>query len=394
MSTNKVDFRNTEVAFANKSDKDLRVQRMLFKGMSSNRLVNFGKWMSDTATKLHIPVGWALKPTLYRHFVTGETLESSLPTLREQYSLGVQGVMDYSAEGGDTAEESEMSFQRNLEAVNFTADHKELSHAVFKVSGIGRVAVLERANDPDAVLSSSDQEEFDLIHSRFMKLCETAYERGIPILVDAEHYAYQDVIDRMTEEAILRYNKEKPIVFATLQMYRHDRLDYLKHLDDLTQEHGLKIGIKFVRGAYMEEERALAAEKGYPDPICANKEETDKNFNTGVVYVMDRLDRFELFMGTHNEISNSLLVDLLAEKGLKPNDPRVYFSQLYGMSANLSFNLAKAGYNITKYCPYAPVETVLPYLIRRAQENTSVKGQSSRELQLIIAEQERRRRAR
>lgn len=390
MGKNLIDFRDTEVAFAQKSDHDLKVQYWLFKGMSSSGFVNFGKTMSDVAQKLNIPVGWALKPTLYKHFVTGETLEASLPTLREQYAQGVKGVMDYSAEGGDSEAESQENFDRNMDAVRFTAQHEELSHAVFKVSGIGKVEVLEKANDPNARLNEAEAKELQKVHDRFMQLCEVAHDSGVPILVDAEHYAYQDLIDRMTEEAILRYNKEKPIVFATLQMYRHDRLQYLKHLDEMTQEHNLKIGIKFVRGAYMEEERELAAKMGYKDPICATKEDTDLNYNAGVVYVMDRLDRFELFMGTHNEMSTHLLVDLMAEKGLAPNDPRVYFSQLFGMSANLTYNLAKAGYNVTKYCPYAPVNTVLPYLIRRAQENTSVKGQSSRELELIEAEMRRR----
>lgn len=393
MEINHIDFKNTKIAFGHKSDRDLQMQYLLFKGMSSGGLVKVGKWASDIAARYNIPIGWALKPTLYRHFVTGETLSSSLPTLRKLHTLDVQGVMDYSAEGGDSADESEENFNKNMEAVLFTADNKELSHAVFKVSGIGKVEILEKANNPDTPLSTAEQDEINRVHDRFMKLCEAAYDRGVPLLVDAEHYAYQDLIDRFTEEAIIRYNRKRVIVFATLQMYRRDRLQYLKRLDRLTQDHKVRIGIKFVRGAYMEEERARAAEMGYSDPICPTKEDTDQNYNIGVVYVMDRLDRFELFMGTHNEVSTYLLISMLAEKGLEPNDPRVYFAQLYGMSDNLTFNLAKSGYNVTKYCPYAPVDKVLPYLIRRAQENTSVKGQSSRELLLIQSELDRRKKA-
>lgn len=390
MDKKEINFRDTEVAFAHKNNRDLRVQYLLFKGMGSNRMVQMGKWASELAGRLGIPVGWAVKPTLYRHFVTGESLRSSIPAIAKLYALGVQGVMDYSAEGGSSEEVIEENFAQNLQAVSFASEREEISHAVFKVSGMGEVAVLEKANDPNARLNAREEKELARVKGRFMQLCRTAYEQGVRILVDAEHYAYQDLIDRMTEEAILMFNKEKAIVFATLQMYRKDRLEYLRHLDELGAENGCKIGIKFVRGAYMEEERELAVGKGYPDPICATKEDTDKNFNTGVVYVMDRLDRFELFMGTHNELSTMLLVDLLHEKGLENNDHRVYFSQLYGMSDNLTFNLAKEGYNVTKYCPYAPVEKVLPYLIRRALENTSVKGQSSRELILITRELERR----
>lgn len=223
-----------------------------------------------------------------------------------------------------------------------------------------------------------------------MKLCEAAYESGVSILVDAEHFAYQALIDRWTIEAMRAYNKERAVVFATLQMYRHDRLALLQEMDKIAQAEGLTLGIKLVRGAYMEEERERAKGLGYPDPICPTKQATDDNFNAAVRYVMERLDRYELFSGTHNEESVRLLMQLIEEQGIAPNDPRVYFAQLYGMSDNLTYNLTRAGYNVTKYCPYAPVTKVLPYLIRRAEENSSVRGQSSRELLLIKKELQRR----
>lgn len=316
-----------------------------------------------------------------------------MPTLRKLHALGVCSVMDYSAEGGNSPSESRHNFLENLHAVRFAATHHEVSHAVFKVSGIGQVAVLEKANNPEAKLEPAEEIELERVYGRFMQLCETAHTMGVRILVDAEHYAYQDLIDRWTEEAIVRYNKERVIVYATLQMYRHDRLKYLRHLDELCTEHGVRAGIKFVRGAYMEEERERATTMGYPDPICATKEDTDRNYNAGLVYVMDRIERYEIFTGTHNEASVLLLIDLMEEKGIEASDSRICFAQLYGMSDNLTFNLARNGYNVSKYCPYAPVDKVLPYLIRRAQENTSVKGQSSRELRLITMELDRRARA-
>lgn len=390
MSSKKLDFRNTEVAYADKSDADLRMAELLFRTIANPAVVKLGKVGANVAGALHMPLGWALRPTIYKHFVGGESLEQSKKTLERLNQRGVQAVMDYSAEGGDDKETIEKTFQANMKAVRFAHNNPAVSHAVFKVSGICKVAVMEKANDPDAALMSHEREQVEKLRERFMALCEAAHEQGTKILVDAEHYAYQGLIDRLTEEAMLKYNKERAIVFATLQMYRHDRMDYLRGLDEFCQEHALKCGIKFVRGAYMEEERARAARMGYRDPICANKAETDTNFNAGVKYVVDRINRFELFCGTHNERSCVLLTEQMAKQGLANNDPRIYISQLYGMGDFISYNLSNAGYNVTKYLPYAPVDRVLPYLIRRAEENTSVAGQTGRELELIRRERERR----
>lgn len=390
MSDLNLDFRNTEVAYADKSDKDLQMAELLFRTIASPTVVKLGKWGTKAAGALNLPLGWALRPTIYRHFVGGESLQDSKQTLEKLTKRGVQAVMDYSAEGGDDEATIERTFQANMEAVRFAHNNPGLSHAVFKVSGLCKVSTMERANDPNAQLTNAEREQINRLRERFMALCQQAYDQGTRILVDAEHYAYQGLIDRLTEEAMIKFNKERAIVFATLQMYRHDRMDYLQGLDEFCQEHGLKCGIKFVRGAYMEEERARAQQMGYRDPICANKEETDNNYDAGVRYVVERIKRMELFCGTHNERSCILLAEQMQEKGLVNDDPRIYFSQLYGMGDFISYNLSNAGYNLTKYLPYAPVDKVLPYLIRRAEENTSVAGQTGRELELIRSEVKRR----
>ena len=388
----KVDFTNTATAFVQKSDFDLKMARILFKGMASPALLKLGKFGAYLSSNYGIPIGWALRPTLYNHFVTGETLGDSLPKLRRLFSQGVQGVMDYSAEGGDSEEDTLDNYRNNLKAVRFAANHEEVSHAVFKVSGLGMVPVLIKAQESGYdSLTDEEKQSFNQTKERFFALCEEAAKAGIHILVDAEHYAYQTVIDDWTDEAIETFNNpDRAIVFATLQMYRHDRLPYLKSLYERGKRLGVKVGVKFVRGAYMEEERARALEMGYRDPICATKEDTDTNYNAALVYTLNHLDVFDLFAGTHNEGSVRLLMSLMEERGIAPGDPRIYFAQLFGMSDNLTFNLARGGYRVTKYCPYAPVNRVLPYLIRRAEENTSVAGQTGRELLLIEHELRRR----
>ena len=388
-----LDFTNTEVAFALKSTSELKQAALLFKALSYPRLVGAGKVASDLSSRLHLPVGWALKPTIYRHFVAGETLVKSLPAVRRIYAQGAQCVMDYSAEGGDTDAATRDNYEANLRAVRFVGTHPELSHAVFKVSGIAKVPALVKFSEQTDSLTPAEQKEIMLLRERFMTLCRTAHDLSVPILVDAEHYAYQDLIDQLTEEAMELFNQEKPIVFATLQMYRRDRLPYLRHLLTLAQEKNLKIGVKFVRGAYMEEERERAEKMGYPDPICPTKEATDVNYDQGVAFALSHLEVFELFCGTHNEESCLKIAQMMQNLGLEPNDRRIYMAQLYGMSDNLTYNLAHAGYRVSKYVPYAPVNKVLPYLVRRAQENTSLEGQTGRELQLIRTELRRRKEA-
>lgn len=388
-----IDFSNTQNAFEGKSDGDLRGAELLFRAMASTTLVKTGKVLSNTAASIHFPIGWALRPTIYRHFVGGETLEKTRPTLEKLGSRGVCAVLDYSAEGGSSEADINATYEETIRSLNFAKGNPHVSHGVFKPSGVGPTPVLEKATKGEA-LTAEEQKRFDAFRKRFMELCRLAHEHGTRILIDAEHYAYQGIVDKLSIEAMAEFNKERAIVFATLQMYRHDRLALLERIDEEARNKGFIPGIKFVRGAYMEEERMLAQKNGYTDPICKDKQATDDNYNAGVRFVLERIDHFEIFVGTHNDQSLLKATDLMKQFGIAPNDKRVFFAQLYGMSDNLSFNLAKAGYNVTKYLPYAPVDKVLPYLIRRAEENTAIKGQTTRELQLIRTERQRRRSAR
>ncbi len=388
-----IDFTNTKTAFEGKSDADLRRAEVLFRAMASTAVVKTGKVLSNIALGLKIPIGWALRPTIYKHFVGGESLENTRHTLESLGRRGVSAVLDYSAEGGSTEKDIEATYAETLRSLMFAKGNRYVSHGVFKPSGVGPAEVLKKYCRKE-YLTPEEDVRIEAFKRRFMDLCKTAHDNDIRILVDAEHVAYQQIIDDLTDEAMAKFNKERAIVFATLQMYRHDRMPYLEKIYRDAEEKGYYPGIKFVRGAYMDEERELAREGGYPDPICKDKPATDKNYNDGVAYVLERIDRFELFIGTHNEESCRLAADKITALGMDPSDKRVYFSQLYGMSDNLSYNLSTAGYNVTKYLPYAPVEKVLPYLIRRAEENTAIKGQTARELELIRTELARRKNTR
>ncbi len=376
-----MDFNNTQIAFSMKSANDLRNAKFLFKTISSPLLVKILKSLTIAALKLKLPISWIVKPTLYRQFVGGETLQECSRNVKLLSSYNIKCVLDYSSEGGSTPQEVNQTYEETLRSIEYAKGNSSIAFTVFKPTGM--------AVGP---LDTCSAEEMISFRERFFSLCNKAYDNDVRILIDAEHFATQHIIDAITEEAMEIFNKKRAIVFQTLQMYRTDRLDYLKKIHKDSKERGYIAGIKFVRGAYMEEERILANQRGYPDPINPNKESTDRMFDAGLMYVMDNIDSMELFNGTHNYQSNLLLADLIDKKGLKRNDERIWFSQLYGMSDNISFNLAEAGYNVCKYVPYAPVKDVLPYLLRRAEENTAMAGQTGRELQLINTEISRRRR--
>lgn len=390
ISNTMLDFNNTEIAFSSKSDGELRNAYVLFNTIKHPGLVKLAKIGTNIALKIHFPLGWAVKPTLYKQFVGGETLQGCEKTIRHLQEYNVKSTLDFSAEGEQTPAGIQATFEETLRSIDYAKANKNLAYAVFKPSTITTDELLAKASEKRSELTIEEVREFREFKDRFMALCERAYQNQVRILVDAEDYCFQNAIDALTEQAMHKFNKERAIVFATLQMYRHDRMPYLQHIYDDALQKGYVPGIKFVRGAYMEEERARAAAMGYPDPICKDKEATDKNYDAGVQFVMDHIDRFELFMGTHNEESNKKLAKLIDEKGLKHDDPRIFFAQLLGMSDNISFNLSHAGYNVTKYVPYAAVNDVLPYLIRRAEENTSVAGQTGRELRMLKTEMDRR----
>lgn len=385
-----LDFNNTEIAFSSKSKGELNNAYMLYTVMKYPWIVKFGKWASNVAIKIHFPLNWIVKPTLYKQFVGGETLEECRKIVTHLSQSKVKSTMDFSAEGEQTPEGILATFEETLRSIDNAKGNSNIAYSVFKPSTITRDAVLAKASEKREEMNVDELREYREFKERFMALCRRAYDNDVRILVDAEDYCFQDAIDALTDEAMREFNKARPIVFATLQMYRHDRLPYLQRILDDSIEKNYFPGIKFVRGAYMEEERKRAAEMGYPDPICKNKQATDDNFDAGVAFVMAHIDRMELFMGTHNETSNYKLAKLIDEKGISRDDDRIYFSQLLGMSDNISYNLAHAGYKVTKYVPYAPVRDVLPYLIRRAEENTSVAGQTGRELRMLQIEMDRR----
>ncbi len=388
-----LDFNNTEIAFSSKSKSELRNALLLFNVMKHPGIVKLGKYASQIALKIHFPLGWIVKPTLYKQFVGGETLQESTKYINFLKQYNVKATMDYSAESEQTPEGIKATFEETLRSIDFAKGNPNIAYAVFKPSTLTTDEVLSKASEKREELTIEEIKAYREFIERFMALCQRAYDNNVRILVDAEDYCFQDAIDELTDEAMRTFNKERSIVFATLQMYRHDRMPYLRRIYDDSVEKGYYPGIKFVRGAYMEEERKRAEMMGYPDPICKDKQATDDNFDEGVRFVVEHIDRMELFMGTHNEVSNTKLAELIDEKGLAKDNPKIYFSQLMGMSDNISFNLAHAGYNVTKYVPYAKVRDVLPYLLRRAEENTSVAGQTGRELRMLKKEMERRKKA-
>ncbi len=348
-----------------------------------------GKSMYFFARKIHFPTNWAIKPTVYEHFVGGSNLEDCSKNVAELKRYNVKSILDYSAEGGTGESFIKSAYDEIIKSIDYSAITAGVSYAVFKPSAMGYPKILEKFNF-NLPTTSDEKIEYDKWVERLDSLAQRASQKGIRLLIDAEHYAYQQCIDDVCDNLMRKYNKERAVVFNTLQMYRHDRMDYLKSLHQTSQQEGFKMGIKFVRGAYMEEERALAGAKGYQDPICVDKQATDDNYNAGLKYCVENINDIEIFNGTHNAYSCQYLTELMAEHGIAKDDERIYSVQLFGMSDNLTYNLAAAGYNAAKYIPYAPVERVMPYLLRRAEENTSIAGQTNRELELLQSELKRR----
>jgi proline dehydrogenase len=382
-------FNNTEVAFAVKSDKELKRAKFLFEMIASPTMVKIGTGLTKLALNLHLPVKGLIRSTVFDHFCGGETEEECLKVVNKMYAKGVSSVLDYSVEGKEEEKEFDKAVQVTLKTIEYAKSNAGIPIVVFKPTGFGRFELYEKLGEGKP-FTEAEQKEWDRVVQRYDLVCKTAFENDIIILIDAEHSWMQDAADDLVEEMMSRYNKEKAIVFGTLQMYRWDRLDYLKALHQRAKQQGFHIGMKVVRGAYMEVEANRAQEKGYKNPICESKEATDINYNNAIAYMMEHIDEMGIFAGTHNEESSLNLMNLAKQKGLVINDRRIWFGQLYGMSDNISFNLGNKGYNVAKYLPFGPVKDVMPYLIRRAEENTSVAGQTGRELSLINKEIKRR----
>ena len=384
-------FSDTKTAFELKSQSELNWAYWLFKLIGNNALINMGTALTNFSLKLRLPVEGMIRSTVFNQFCGGVSEQDCLPVIQKMHNKGVGSVLDYSVEGKDDEASLEATFQKTMETIDFGNQHRNdgIPIVVFKPTGFGRFAIFQKITEGKS-LTADEEKEWEKIKQRFDAACKKAYEYKLPILVDAEESWMQTAADDLVEEMMRKYNKEEAIVYNTLQMYRHDRLPYLKGLYERAVADGFYIGVKVVRGAYMEKENERAAEQGYPTPICASKQATDDNYNAVVTYIIEHIDRIALFAGTHNEESAALIMDLMAKKGLAKDDKRVLIAQLYGMSDHISFNASKEGYNVAKYLPFGPVREVMPYLIRRAEENTSVAGQTGRELTLLSAEKKRR----
>lgn len=382
-------FNNTQIAFSLKSDTELERAYFLFKLIDNQPLVRIGTAVTNFAIKANLPVEGLIRATVFDHFCGGVNEEDCISVVDKMYAKGVSSVLDYSVEGKEEEEQFDAVLNKTLKLIDFANEKNAIPFAVFKPSGFGRIDLYQAIGE-NKKLSEAEIEEWNRVVARFDKVCKAAFNNDIALLIDSEESWMQDAVDNLVVEMMQKYNKAKPIVFNTLQMYRWDRLDYLKKLQELAKKEGFYIGMKLVRGAYMEKENERAIEMGYPTPICASKEATDENYNAALNYMVNSIDSMSVFAGTHNELSTYFLMNLMQEKGLNKNDSRIWFGQLFGMSDNISFNLAANGYNVAKYLPFGPVKDVMPYLIRRAEENTSVAGQTSRELSMIKAERNRR----
>ena len=384
-----VDFNNTEIAFRYRTDSELKKGKWLFEAVANPKLVKLGKASLDFAFAIKLPVEGIIRKTVFQQFCGGEDMPSCQKTIDKLYNFGVQVILDYSVEGKEREEDFDATCKQLCDIIQFSKNNSAIPFAVFKTTGLARFALLEKVSKGEK-LNENEQLEWQKAKNRVFKICTAAHQVGLPTMIDAEESWIQAAIDQLAEEMMFLYNKERAIIYNTLQMYRHDRLEYLGQLLEKCQEKNVFCGVKIVRGAYMEKERARATELQYKDPIQPNKEASDRDYDASLRFIINNIDKMSLVAGTHNEDSCRVLIQAMSDLGMSNNHPSVYFSQLYGMSDNLSFNLAEAGYRVVKYLPFGPVRDVMPYLIRRAEENTSVAGQTGRELSLIKKELKRR----
>lgn len=385
-----ISFDNTEIAFQSKSNSDLNRAYWLFKLIGNPTMVKVGKWSTNTALNLGLPISGLIKKTIFMQFCGGETIQECAKTIGNLGKFGIGTILDYSIEGKTKEEDFDATVDEIIATIHAAKNDPTIPFAVFKVTGIGRFDSLEKANNGTSQLTENDRLAFQLIVSRVDKICLAAFENGVPLFIDAEETWIQDAIDTIVRDMMRKYNREKAIVYNTLQMYRHDRLEFLHSEIEIARAEGFHYGVKLVRGAYMEKERQRASDKGYPSPIQPDKITCDNDFNNALELVVKNISVMALCSGSHNEKSALILCELMAKYGIEKSDKRIYVAQLLGMSDHISYNLAYAGYNVAKYVPYGPVKEVMPYLLRRADENTSVAGQTGRELSLIMTERKRR----
>ncbi len=401
-----ISFDNTEFAFEYKTDQQLKKARFLFSSMSKPWLVKLGTSITPWAIKAGLPVNGIIRKTIFAQFVGGETLEETSVVAKNLGKYNVQVILDYGVEGGNDGEKGfDHSTEEFIRVIQYAATQPNIPFMSIKVTGFARFSLLKKLDDLmhkgngslmkrylKAIddLPAEEKEEWHRVRRRMMYICETAANKKVGVLVDSEETWIQDPVDALTILMMDTFNKDRVVVYNTIQHYRHDRLHFLKDSYEAAEERNFILGAKLVRGAYMEKERKRAAENNYPSPIQPDKEASDRDYNAGVSFCINHLDRIALIVASHNEYSNSLATQLLQQKSLPLDHPHIHFSQLYGMSDNITFNLAHAGCSVSKYLPFGPIKDVVPYLMRRAQENTSVKGQTGRELGLIKKELERR----
>ena len=384
-----ISFDNTEIAFQSKSKSELRKAYYLFKLMGKPLLSKLGGQIANMAIKLHIPITRLIKNTIFHQFCGGENIENCTYKINQLAIHNISTILDYSVEGKASEKDFKKTMEQTIDVLNFARRNKNIPFAVFKITGLARFQLLEKINLCEE-LSISEQQEYDRVIHRINKICKKAHQYKIPIMIDAEESWIQDAIDSVVETMMKTYNKEQAIVYNTIQMYRLDRLDYFKKLHEDSKENGYFIGVKVVRGAYLEKENERARKMGYPTPIQPNKKACNEDYDSALKYACENIHGISICAGTHNEKSCLLLTKLMQLYNIENNNQKIYFSQLLGMSDHISYNLANKGYNTVKYVPYGPVKEVLPYLIRRAEENRSIAGQTGRELKLIIQEIKRR----
>lgn len=385
-----INFEDTATAFAHKSTRELKKSHFVFSMMNYPWMVKAGTFMTNAALKLHLPVKSVIKHTLFDQFCGGESIEGSEPRMIRLAEAKVKTILDYSVEGEATEAGYDEATEEALRVADYARQHVSIPFCVIKMTGIGSAKIMEKVQSGKS-LSPDEQKRYDRMVERIDTIVGRAVANGMHFMIDAEESWIQDVIDKITYDLMKKYNKEKPNVYNTYQLYRHEALENMKRgFHDVTKE-GCYFAAKLVRGAYMEKERDRAEEKGYKDPIQPDLAATNRDYNLALEFAVNNISKFAVCAGTHNEDSCLLLANLMAEKGLEKNDERIYFAQLLGMSDNISFKLAALGYNVAKYVPYGPVEKVLPYLFRRAEENTSIAGQSGREFSLVKKELKRRR---
>ncbi len=382
-------FENTAVAFRSKSDKELNKAYWLFKIIANNFLTNVGPPLTNMALRIGLPITGIIRNTIFNHFCGGETIEGCLPAIERLANQNVGTILDYSVEGEDSETDFDETCEEILRTVAYARHTPHISFSVFKPTGLGRFALFEKVN-AGLPLSEAETSEYKRIKQRIVRICETCYKNNVRVLIDAEHSWIQDAIDDIARDMMRAYNRDAPIVYNTYQLYRKDKLASLQADYYLAETDGFFLGAKLVRGAYMEIERDRAEKYGYDAPIQPDKQATDRDYDLAIRFCLDHLDRTGFMAGTHNEASSRLLAEEMDRRQLPHDHPHIHFAQLLGMSDNLSFNLAEAGYRVAKYMPYGPVKAVMPYLFRRAQENTSVAGQTGRELSLINNEKKRR----